>query len=128
MTNSTRHLPAGSAPTFALPGIDFVGLASPSRGSANVSTWQITVAPGLISPSGHTLDRDEIFMVTDGVLKIRDDIAEAGPGDTVVVPAGEAIRLSNPGAASATAFVVVAAGFSARAEDGTAIPTPPWAE
>mgnify|MGYP003428772195 CR=1 FL=1 len=79
---------------------------------------------GLASPAAHTLDRDEVFMVTEGVLVLQEGAPPAGPGDTVVVPAGQPIRLSNPGATPATALVAISAGFSASAEDGTPIPTP----
>ena len=127
MTRAT-HLPSTSAPTFALPGIQFVGFASPSRNSHQLCTWQITVDAGLVSPTAHTLDRDEVFMVTEGVLVLQEGAPPAGPGDTVVVPAGQPIRLSNPGATPATALVAISAGFSASAEDGTPIPTPPWAQ
>ncbi len=127
MTRAT-HLPSTSAPTFALPGIQFVGYASPSRNSHQLCTWQITVDAGLVSPAAHTLDRDEVFMVTEGVLVLQEGAPPAGPGDTVVVPAGQPIRLSNPGATPATALVAISAGFSASAEDGTPIPTPPWAQ
>ncbi|MGZ5401147.1 MAG: cupin domain-containing protein [Nocardioides sp.] len=123
-----HHLPAASAPTFHLPGIQFIGLASPSRHSHQLCSWQITVAAGLVSPSAHTLDRDEIFMVSEGVLAFGEDLPPAGAGDTVVVPAGQPIRLSNPGSTPAAALVLTTAGFCANAEDGTRIPTPPWAE
>jgi mannose-6-phosphate isomerase-like protein (cupin superfamily) len=128
MTTSIQHLPRSAAPTFSLPGIDFVGFASPSRDSHHLCTWQITVDAGLTSPHAHTLDRDEVFMVTEGVLSLHESAPHAGPGDTVVVPAGQPIRLSNPGDTPATAIVVVPAGFRASTEDGTAIPTPPWAQ
>jgi mannose-6-phosphate isomerase-like protein (cupin superfamily) len=127
-TTTAHHLPSESAPTFELPGIEFTAFASPSRHSQQLCTWQITVDAGLVSPTAHTLDRDEVFMVTDGTISIGEGLAHAGPGDTVVVPAGQPIRLSNPGDTPATAFVVVSSGFTVTAEDGTPIPTPPWAE
>lgn len=128
MTPPIHLIPSDSAPTFVLPGIELTGFASPRRHSAGLCTWQIRVAAGLVSPSAHTLDRDEIFMVTQGVLTLGEGVPQAGPGDTVVVPAGHPIRLSNPGTTPATALVVIAAGFRVLAEDGTTIPTPPWAE
>lgn len=128
MTSSVHLLPHSAAPEFALPGIRFVGLASPGRHSPHLCTWQITVDPGLQSPTAHTVDRDEIFMVTRGSLELGQGTPRAEAGDTLVVPAGHPIRLSNPGSTAATAIVVIPAGFTARAEDGTPIPTPPWAE
>jgi hypothetical protein len=52
------------APRFEVPGVRFAALAAPSRGSSQICTWRITVDPNLRSPEPHTIDRDEIFMVT----------------------------------------------------------------
>jgi len=90
----------------------------------NEKTALVCVTQGLL----HTLDRDEVFMVTEGVLVLQEGAPAAGPGDTVVVPAGQPIRLSNPGTTPATALVAISAGFTASAEDGNPIPTPPWAQ
>lgn len=118
---------AKDAPRFELPGVEFTGLASPSRGSDEVCTWRITVSAGLRSPQSHTLDRDEIFMVLSGAIQLAPDAPVLRAGDAAVVPAGEAIQLINPQAEPAEAYVVVRAGFAAAMEDGTAIDTPPWA-
>ena len=75
MTTPIQHLPRSAAPSFSLPGIHFVGFASPSRGSHHLCTWQITVDAGLTSPQAHTLDRDEIFMVTEGALSLHERAA-----------------------------------------------------
>lgn len=118
---------ATDAPRFQLPGVTFTGLASPSRGSHDVCTWRITVDAGLRSDQAHTLDRDEIFMVVSGTLRFAPDGPTLGPGDATVVPAGTPIRLDNPGAGPAEAYVAIAAGFTATMADGTSVATPPWA-
>ena len=115
------------APRFELPGVEFTGLAAPSRGSRDLCTWRITVAPGLDSAQAHTLDHDEIFMVISGAVRLFPDGPLLGPGDAAVVPAGTPIQLANPGPDPAVAHVVIRAGFTATQADGTAIPTPPWA-
>jgi mannose-6-phosphate isomerase-like protein (cupin superfamily) len=115
------------APRFELPGVRFVGLASPSRGSAGLCTWRITVDAGLVSPQSHSLDRDEVFMVTAGEVRLTPDGALVRAGDAAVVPAGSPIRVENPGDMPAEAFVAVRAGFTALAEDGSPIGSPPWA-
>ena len=115
------------APRFELPGVGFVGYASPSRGSADLCTWRITVEPGLVSPQSHSIDRDEVFMVTAGEVRITPDGPVVRAGDVAVVPAGSPIRLENPGSTAAEAFVAIRAGFTAVAEDGTPIGSPPWA-
>jgi mannose-6-phosphate isomerase-like protein (cupin superfamily) len=110
-----------------VPGVEFTGLASPSRGSDDVCTWRITVDAGLRSPEPHTLDRDEIFMVTSGTVQLAPDGPVLGAGDAAVVPAGTPIQLANPGGEAATAYVVIRAGFAGTGADGSPIDTPPWA-
>jgi mannose-6-phosphate isomerase-like protein (cupin superfamily) len=118
---------APDAPRFQLHGVEFTGLASPSRGSADVCTWRITVDAGLRSPQSHSLNRDEIFMVASGAIQLAPGGAVLGPGDAAVVPAGTPIQLINPTEGPAEVYVVIRAGFAAVMEDGTAIDTPPWA-
>jgi mannose-6-phosphate isomerase-like protein (cupin superfamily) len=118
---------ADQAPTFTLPGITFTALAAPSRGSAELCAWLLELAPGLESPEPHTLDRDEVFLVLDGELRLAPGGPTARPGDVVVVPAGEPIQVANPGDVPARAHVAITAGFEATAADGSAVGTPPWA-
>lgn len=116
------------APRFELPGVTFTGLASPSRGSRDVCTWRITVAPNLCSDQAHTLDQDEIFMVASGAIQLDPDGDVLRAGDAAVVPAGTPILLSNPRDEPAVAYVVIRSGFTAVMADGTPVGTPPWAQ
>ncbi len=116
-----------SAPRFELPGLVFTGLASPSRGSADLCTWRLEVEPGFASPDAHTLDRDEVFMVVAGTIRLSPDDAPIETGGAAVVPAGTPIQLSTVGDDPAEVIVAISAGFRATAEDGTEIGTPPWA-
>jgi mannose-6-phosphate isomerase-like protein (cupin superfamily) len=118
---------AADAPRFELPGVEFTGYATPSRGGAEVCTWRITVAPGFVSDQSHTLDRAEVFMLTRGRLQITADGEPLEPGDTAVVPAGAPIFVANPGGEPAEAIVAIGAGFRAKMADGTVVDTPPWA-
>lgn len=119
---------AAEAPSFALPGVRFTALAAPSRGSADLCTWRITVAPGLRADQAHTLDRDEIFMVTAGALRITPGGELLRAGDAAVVPAGQPIAVENDADTPAEAYVAIRAGFTATMADGTALGTPPWAD
>jgi mannose-6-phosphate isomerase-like protein (cupin superfamily) len=116
------------AARFHLPGTEFTALAAPSRGSADLCTWRITVAPGQVADQSHTLDRDEIFMVTAGTIQLTAGGELLGPGDAAVVPAGSPIEVANPGDEPAQAYVAIRAGFTATMADGTTIGTPPWAQ
>ena len=119
---------AAEAPTFELPGVTFTALAAPSRGSADVCTWRISVAPGLRSDQSHRIDRDEIFMVTSGELTITPGGERLHAGDAVVVPAGQPIALENPTDEPAEAYIAIQAHFTATMADGTVVGTPPWAQ
>lgn len=118
---------ATDAPRFQLPGLEFTGLASPSRGSADLCTWRLTLEPGLTSPEPHTLDRDEIFMVVKGAIRLSPGGDPVAAGDVAVVPAGIPIKIANVGDGEAEVFVAIPSGFTATAADGSAIGTPPWA-
>jgi mannose-6-phosphate isomerase-like protein (cupin superfamily) len=117
---------AAEAPTFQLPGVRFTGLAAPSRGSAGLCTWKVTVDPG-VGGEPHTIDRDEVFMVLSGTVQITPDGDKLEAGDAVVVAAGEPIRLTNLGAGAAELHVAITAGFTGTMADGTTI-QPPWAQ
>ena len=118
---------AAEAPRFQLPGLEFTGLATPSRGSADLCTWRLTLEPGLSSPEPHTLDRDEVFMILRGSIRLAPDCEPVAAGDVAVVPAGTPIQVANVADGEAEVVVAIAAGFSAAAADGSQIGTPPWA-
>ncbi len=118
---------AAEAPAFDLPGLRFTSLASPSSGASETCLWQLDVAPGVDSPDAHTLDRDEVFVVLAGRVRLQSGGVELGAGDAAVVPAGEPIQLANAGDGPARLHVAIQSGFVATMADGTAIGTPPWA-
>jgi mannose-6-phosphate isomerase-like protein (cupin superfamily) len=124
MTTLTRR---SDQPQFSLPGLQFVGLASPSRGSDGLCTWRLTLEADLASPEPHTLDRDEVFMVVRGAIRLRPDAGVVSAGDVAVVPAGAPIQVANAGDGEAEVMVAIAAGFTAYDAGGGVIGTPPWA-
>lgn len=118
---------SAEAPRFELPGLAFTGLASPSRGSADLCLWRLSVEEGYRSPEAHTLDRDEVFVVTSGSIRLADDGDVIQAGDAAVVPAGTPIQVANVGPGPAAVMVAIPAAFTATAADGSPIGTPPWA-
>src|SRR4051812_18826015 len=98
------------APRFQLPGLEFTGLASPSRGSAGLCTWRLTLEPGLESGEPHVLDRDEVFMVMRGAIRLAPGADAVSAGDAAVVPAGTPIQVANVGEGEAEVIVAIAAG------------------
>ena len=123
-----RLIRESEAPRFELPGLAFAGFAAPSRGSAELCAWRLTVAPGTAAESPHTLDHDEVFLVVSGAVRLAPGGERVTAGDVAVVPAGEAIQLSNAADGPADVIVAIHAGFTAKAADGTVIGTPPWAQ
>lgn len=115
------------ARVFDLPGVQFTPLVAPSLGSSEICAWLLTVEPGLDSGESHTLDRDEVFLILEGSIRLSEAGEVASAGDAVVVPAGEPIRLSNPDSVPARVHVAIGAGFAATMADGTPVGTPPWA-
>jgi len=117
---------AADAPRFELDGSEFTVFAGPSHGSSQVCAWRLTVAAGHESMP-HSIDRDEVFTVLSGQLRVTPDGEVLGAGDSVVVPAGAPIAAHNPGSGPAEVYVCVAAGFTAYRADGSVFGTPPWA-
>jgi mannose-6-phosphate isomerase-like protein (cupin superfamily) len=124
MTTLTR---SAEQPRFSLPGLEFTGLASPSRGSGELCTWRLILEPGLDSDEPHTLDRDEVFMVVRGAIRLAPGADVVSAGDVAVVPAGMPIQVANVGDGAAEVVVAIGAGFTATGADGATIETPPWA-
>jgi len=119
---------ATDAPIFTVPGFSIRGLASPARGSKELSSWRLEAAPGASSPA-HTLSNEEIFHVLRGALRLTLDDVDTilHAGDAAAVHAGTRLRVSNPFDADAEAVVCVPAGIQAHLLDGTALGTPEWA-
>ena len=118
---------AAEAPRFQLPGTEFAGLAAPSRGSAGLCTWKLTIDPGHRTDEPHTIDRDEVFYVLSGTVQLTPDGDKLTAGDAIVMAAGEPIALTNLGEGAAELYVAITAGFTGTMADGTTI-QPPWAQ
>src|SRR3954451_1370314 len=108
------------APTFDAGGTAVVGYAAPSRGAAEVSLWQIELAPGSTSPRHH-MDREEIFLGLDAhaVAEVDGTERSLGAGDCLILPAGSDFTLHVPGQRPFRAMACMPAGAQATmAADG----------
>src|SRR3954447_23608239 len=89
-------IPAPVAPTHVLGGARFTSLATPSRGSRETAVWIVEIAP-YVPATPHSLTREEVFVVLDGVASVdfdgRRSIAHAG--DAIVVPAQTEFAIAN---------------------------------
>lgn len=103
------------------------GLATPSRGAAEVSLIRQRQLPGGGNPS-HTHDREEVILVIAGTVTVTvaDERLDLGPSDTIIVPPRTSHRIENAGAEAAEWLLVAPAGVRFFGADGTEA-TPPWA-
>ena len=116
-----------TAPHFTLPGVTFIGLAAPSRGSRENAVWKLMMEPG-VTPLPHRLTREEIFVATGGsaIATIDGERHALIAGDSLVVPAGAEFSLHNAGDLPFEAVVVLPVGGQAMMGDEAPF-TPPWA-
>ena len=120
---------AHQAPQFQLPGVTFTGLAAPSRGSRENCVWRVSVAPGTAG-TAHVLDREEIFVALSGRALATVGVEQwpVGPGDTLIVPAGQTFSLANNGSESFDAIALAPHGVQVRMLPGGATFAPPWTQ
>lgn len=115
-----------TAPAFALPGLQVVGLAAPSRGASETCVWRITLPPGTPG-AAHSIDREEIFVGLSGQahVEVAGTNSVIAPGDALVIPAGRSFSLSNAGTEPFTALCVLPVGGRATLPGGAPF-SPPW--
>jgi mannose-6-phosphate isomerase-like protein (cupin superfamily) len=118
---------SSEAPTFDHGDLVVTGLASPSRGSRETSTWRLVLAPGCAGTQ-HSVDREEIFVVLAGsavaTLDGRDMAVAAG--DTLIVPPHTPFALANPNGAPCEALAIFPVGGCAQLPASEPF-VPPWA-
>jgi quercetin dioxygenase-like cupin family protein len=121
-------LPSPPRATHQLGGTQFTSLATPSRGSAETSVWQVDIEPSS-PPTPHSVTREEVFVVLAGTATVElDGIGgTAHAGDAIVVPAGVLFALSNGGNENLRLLVCLPVGGQARMVDGEPF-TPLWAQ
>ena len=117
---------SADAAVHQVHGSTFSSFVAPSRGSAQLCAWQLTVPAGLRGVV-HRPTREEVLLLLEGELTvILDGIAAVlAAGDVVLVPADSELRLDG-GTAGATAWVTTTPGLEAVMADGSRI-VPPWA-
>ncbi|ALO06917.1 hypothetical protein AQF52_1321 [Streptomyces venezuelae] len=114
--------------TTRTPTGSMFGLAAPSQGSAEVSTWRVRIDADSATP-GHVIDREQVWMPLSGEFEIEVEgkAGHARAGQAVIVPAGAVRRLKAVGG-PAEALVAMAVGGKAMlpgSEDKIPLP---WAD
>ncbi|NED19340.1 cupin [Streptomyces sp. SID9913] len=104
------------------------GLAAPSQGGAELSTWRVELGADAATPV-HVIDREQVWMPLSGSFEVEVDggSERAAAGQAVILPAGSVRRLTAVGG-PAQALVAMAAGGRAVLPDGQERIPLPWAE
>jgi mannose-6-phosphate isomerase-like protein (cupin superfamily) len=113
--------------TITTPAAVMVGLAAPSQGSSELSTWLIRMTPDGASPV-HIIDREQVWMLLSGTFEftVDDETVKVGAGEALVVSAGS-VRQFRTRAEAAEALVCMAAGGQAGVPGSDAKQQLPWA-
>ncbi|WP_171113722.1 MULTISPECIES: cupin domain-containing protein [Streptomyces] len=114
--------------TTKTPAGSMYGLAAPSQGSAEVSTWRVEL-PADSSTPVHIIDREQVWMPLSGAFEVEVEgrIEQAKAGQAVIVPAGAVRRLKAVGG-PAEALVAMAVGGKAMMPGSDDKIPLPWAE
>jgi quercetin dioxygenase-like cupin family protein len=117
---------SADATVHQVHGSTFSSFVAPSRGSAQLCAWQLSVPAGLRGVA-HRPSREEVLLLLEGELTVTLDETAAvlAPGDVVLIPANSELRVDG-GTAGATAWVTTTPGLEAVMADGSRT-TPPWA-
>lgn len=113
--------------TTVTPSARMAGLAGPSQGSTELSTWRVRMDPGTSSPA-HVIDREQVWMTLSGVFEFTVDQAavQVAPGQAIVLPAG-ADRRFRAVDQEAEALVAMPSGGKASTSGGESWVPIPWA-
>ncbi|GAA3234996.1 cupin domain-containing protein [Streptomyces lavendulae] len=108
------------------PNARMTGLAAPSRGSAELSTWTVEIEAGRTGPE-HSVSREQVWTVTEGALHVTcaGRTEEVGAGQTVVLPPDVVRRVHAPQAARAHVAMRADGVASVPGVEGTRVL--PWA-
>ncbi|MGW6418862.1 VOC family protein [Streptomyces sp. NPDC055055] len=108
------------------PNARMTGLAAPSRGSAELSTWTVEMEACQTGPE-HVVSREQVWTVTSGVLEVTcgADSEKVGAGQTFVLPPGVVRRIHAPLAAEAHVAMRADGVASVPGTEGTRVL--PWA-
>jgi quercetin dioxygenase-like cupin family protein len=117
---------SADATVHQVHGSTFSSFVAPSRGSAQLCAWRLTVPAGLHGVA-HRPTREEVLLLLEGELTVTlDGIATVlAAGDVILVPANSEVRV-DAGTAGAAAWVTTTPGLEAVMTDGSRI-APPWA-
>ncbi|MGW6565824.1 VOC family protein [Streptomyces sp. NPDC054975] len=108
------------------PNATMTGLAAPSRGSAELSTWTVAMEAGATGPE-HSISREQVWTVTAGALEVTFDgrTEKVVAGQTIILPPALVRRIHAPEQAEAHVSMRSDGVASVPGTDGTR--ELPWA-
>ncbi|MBX9422411.1 VOC family protein [Streptomyces lateritius] len=108
------------------PNATMTGLAAPSRGSTELSTWTVTMEAGASGPE-HSISREQVWTVTAGVLEVTCEgrTEKVRAGRTLILPPGRLRRIHAPEHAEAHVAMLADGVASVPGTEGTR--ELPWA-
>ena len=116
--------------TIETPTAVMAGLAAPSQGTSELSTWRVRMTPGSNSPV-HVIDREQVWMPLRGAFEftIDGETAVVGEREALAVPSGATrqFRVGGAGTSEAEAIVCMAAGGQATLPGSDDRQPLPWA-
>lgn len=109
------------------PNARMTGLAAPSRGSAELSTWTVAMEAGRTGPE-HAASREQVWTVTAGAFEVTcaDRTEKITAGQTFVLPPHALRQIHAPQAAEAHVAMRADGVISVPGTEGTR--ALPWAE
>ncbi len=109
------------------PNATMTTLASPTLGGASQSLWRVQMAPGTAGPP-HVIDAEQVWNVLGGgaTVEMGDDVYAVAAGDTIVLPADVARRITADSDQGLTAVVTGSGDGRALLVDGTDRGVPAW--
>ena len=118
-------LRSDDAPEYDMNGIRVRGLAAPSRGALETTTYRVELAPGQTFPE-HTHDHEEVFHVLSGrmTISIAGEETALEAGDTVMIPP-DVLHFPSAPDDAATLLAVMPAGTRLIRADGERL-EPAW--
>ena len=124
-----RVIRGDEVPETERGGNRMAGLATPSRGAAEVMVWRTRVAPGG-GPPPHKHDHEEVCVVLTGTGIVREDGGAEerfGPGDTIIARLGKVHEIVADEGVTVEWIAALPAGTKTFRPDGSELEIP-WAD
>jgi quercetin dioxygenase-like cupin family protein len=96
------------------PNAVMTSLATPTRGTTEVSAWTVRITPGSRGPV-HAIDHEQLWLPLTGTITItaQDTTWRVAPGQAAVLPAGEVRQIGvDDGEPSAEVLVCMTAALA----------------